>query len=1705
MTSRNNQVERLANSMPLTQRFALRKLSVGVASVLLGTSIAMGINGEVVHADTATKQSVTAGVPATTTNTVTLPATVADNGDQSTSTTAAAQLQATTPVDGTAYTVTNVNASSEPGNGTDHTGRTNLAFDINVDIAHHDIKNGNYINVSMGIPYKLTANGQQHILAYGGGASQPMPINVNYQTTTGEKKAAVIGYMRPVTASEQSYAVSYHQSPVENVKDVTWQSAENNNSLGSNGNGGSNDYYQIIFNDGLEKIKAQYGDANLSLARMHFNLTWHNITGFDLDEAPLDTRYFHLYSDKATAPTLLVPHNDIQIGNRQFTSGLKIPVAAKATPQDNFNQTIIPESASTYAAHTWYYNLKTQTWSIGDEPLRYPDHEEAVGLASQNDDGVKLGNEFDITVSKPADNDYVDYQFVSDDDVKTALEKSIVSTYQDYYLDPVEGTANTFVTRVMVSTKAPQISVKSTDSAEGLTRTYHVQIAEDYLGFKKDQSIGLITWRPKKLDGVLPPANIKGPNEDPIKTIGYYQGVTLRNAALQKFLEEHPWQLTVTNGHGQDLYNQKAGYYVQPYTYRNDLNTNNGTLSGTINNVENHQVKETIHYVFKSTGKEAAPAYTAKLGFARVNEDGQWQVWTPASDTFAAVTVPEIAGYHAVDNSGTSVKAVDAITVSHDSQDIDVTVYYVADPQLLTYTVIDDDTQQVLKDRVPLAEGLSNEELPATVATAYNKIIDEYLADGYYLVKADKLPAAFDNDAGVDQNVTIYIAKKNHLQDEIHQVTRTIAYYDKDTGKQITLTGLTDPVKQTVKFTRTAVISGKDGSVLGYTRNQKQDKNGNYLVEETDAAKAWQPTTNTWVAVDNPVLAKYGYGAAEDEHGQAYPQVAAVQLTATAGDEAVKVFYPEQVVTSTETAVTTRTINYRYANGPQEGKTAAPSVKQVVTFSRNKKMNQVTSEVTYTDWTSDNNSFAEIKSPVIKYYVPSQEKTAALLAKPGDKDINVTVDYRTVPNAVTYTVIDDTNGKTLVDQQPLASGFADEKLPVSVANSYRDILNHYQQIGYTIVSQDKLPDTFTHEDQNVTIHLLMKNDLRTERQTTTRTITYYDRDTGKQIMLEGITEPVMQQAIFVRQAIIAGPQHQVIGYTLDGKRDHNGNYLIELAAGDADHAWKLAKGGWPASPNPDLSYYGYGPAENEAGENYAVVAAETPTALTPSESIKVYYQARLTPNVEKEAVTRTIHYVYANGPKQGEKAAPDVQQVVTFTRSTETNEVTKQVSFGDWHAVSSTTINNGQEVTASDPAMFAEVISPIIKGYTSAQPTVNSALAVQGQQPIELTVNYTTEPHQITYTVIDDTTGLTLINHYRLGTGYADDKLPAVIATDYDNVSLHYQQLGYQLVSRDQLPSVFADHDLNLVIHLAHGTKNVTDQRFVNEDIKYRFVNGGTAAPTYHAAPIVFTRNGLTDLVTGKTEWQTWIPQSDSFTPVISPIIEGYSTDTLQISTQLVNADSQDLHFIVLYSRKSVIPHPTPEEPDKPVTPVTPVEPVNPGTPDSSATSSSTPAQPSDTPKSDIPATSSSANVPGSSAVPDSNIPVVPDKPTVPTSSATPSSDVPDTPAKPAVPTSETPLDEPSTTPTASAAPASVGTLNSPTSASQPSVVPTNEAVIPVTVHTAASENVANKTGQSSSELPQTGNQHRSICQVIIGAFLGLFGISLGKRGKRRN
>ena len=87
MVSRNNIKYKIENDSKCIPHWSLRKLSIGVASVLLGTTFYFG-SGAVVHADTTSM--------ATPTTTVTNPTTTDTNSTGNLSTTGSSQ-QITTP------------------------------------------------------------------------------------------------------------------------------------------------------------------------------------------------------------------------------------------------------------------------------------------------------------------------------------------------------------------------------------------------------------------------------------------------------------------------------------------------------------------------------------------------------------------------------------------------------------------------------------------------------------------------------------------------------------------------------------------------------------------------------------------------------------------------------------------------------------------------------------------------------------------------------------------------------------------------------------------------------------------------------------------------------------------------------------------------------------------------------------------------------------------------------------------------------------------------------------------------------------------------------------------------------------------------------------------------------------------------------------------------------------------------------------------------------------------------------------------------------------------------------------------------------------------------------------------------------------------------------------------------------------------------
>ncbi|MEI3654865.1 MucBP domain-containing protein [Lactococcus lactis subsp. lactis] len=303
---------------------------------------------------------------------------------------------------------------------------------------------------------------------------------------------------------------------------------------------------------------------------------------------------------------------------------------------------------------------------------------------------------------------------------------------------------------------------------------------------------------------------------------------------------------------------------------------------------------------------------------------------------------------------------------------------------------------------------------------------------------------------------------------------------------------------------------------------------------------------------------------------------------------------------------------------------------------------------------------------------------------------------------------------------------------------------------------------------------------------------------------------------------------------------------------------------------------------------YELVSDNYPSGGTVFTDTAQHYvvnlKQKLVVSSEQKQVNETIQYVY----EDGSKAADDYNAPpLNFTRSVTTNQVTGEKTYGDWQA------QNGDS--------FGEVVSPTIKGETADQLKIDAISGITANSAdIQKKVIYKRNQGTIDVTYIDETTGQVLTKKDL--SGGTDDPSNYTTAADIKS----YTDAGYELVS-DDYPSggtVFTDEPQHYVVKLKHDLTESTEKKAVNQVIHYVYEGGGEAA-TDHNATVDFSRTITTDRVTNDKTYGDWTADNgDSFAPVTSPVIDGYTADQLKVSEMTgITADTEDISVTVTYTR----------------------------------------------------------------------------------------------------------------------------------------------------------------------------------------------------------
>lgn len=496
---------------------------------------------------------------------------------------------------------------------------------------------------------------------------------------------------------------------------------------------------------------------------------------------------------------------------------------------------------------------------------------------------------------------------------------------------------------------------------------------------------------------------------------------------------------------------------------------------------------------------------------------------------------------------------------------------------------------------------------------------------------------------------------------------------------------------------------------------------------------------------------------------------------------------------------------------------------------------------------------------------------------------------------------------------------------------------------------------------------------------------YIDENTGKQIQAP---------SIYTGKADGTISNHTLLNI----KNIENNNYIFDKVA---------TMGGVPHITLPkntyDPSYQNFG-FSNENTKNNAPVNIYNATNLGFSNdpnskalNYYVYFYQAQTPTSRTITATQNITYIYGNGPQAGKEASSPISKKLSFTNNGVIwNGVITWDT--DWSVNTGTLLSGFSKVASPEIANYTPNIKQIDTIKISNQELTNAA---NSHQPISFnsTVKYYTNEYA-TLSFYDDTDNISLSNFLiknnqsaTLSDSYTkqdnNSEHTPIKFNGANNIVKFLESKGYRFVKVTGLGSNSAtqynqvsygnfdndpDHDQAFVLHFVHETKPVSQSNTVNETINYIYANGPKegqeAAPTYKATPIKFTQHGTQDLVTGNTKWDAWTPASDQFKEVVSPKIDHYTADKIQIDAQTVTPKSKDLSYVVYYS---IIEEPdkpsTPEKPSQPTQPATPTEPqvpekpVQPITPDTPST-----PQPStpDTPSNPQPSKPDSNNVPQS-------------------------------------------------------------------------------------------------------------------------------------------
>ena len=716
----------------------------------------------------------------------------------------------------------------------------------------------------------------------------------------------------------------------------------------------------------------------------------------------------------------------------------------------------------------------------------------------------------------------------------------------------------------------------------------------------------------------------------------------------------------------------------------------------------------------------------------------------------------------------------------------------------------------------------------------------------------------------------------------------------------------------------------------------------------------------------------------------------------------------------------TRTVKYVY----EDGSKAKNDVSETLHFKRFSYVNLVTGHIDYRPWTTTDDTFDAVTSPVIKGY------TADKLVVPAVSGVQAgaadTVEVVTYVKDAQKAIIKYVNEKGNVElSRDAVAGKSGEAIDYSTAAK----ISSYKRQGYELVSDgftsasSKNFDFDASVDQEFTVVLRERiepidpdkptptpdkpvdpNDPDTpkwpdpvkdvvNKDDVTRTVKYVYEDGSKakndvtetlhfkrfayvnlvtghidyrpwtttDDTFDAVTSPVIKGYTADKLVVpaVSGVQAgaadtvEVVTYVKDAQKaiikyvNEKGNVELsrDAVAGKSGEAidystaakissykrqgYELVNDGFTNSVNKNFDF------DASVDQEFVVTLRERiepidPDKPTPTPDKPVDPNDPDTPKwpdpvkdiVNKETVTRTIHYVY----EDGSKAKDDVTETLYFKRFAYVNLVTGHVDYRQW---------------TSNDRTFDSVLTPTIKGYTADKNMIPAVTGVEPTAPdIEETVTYVKDAQKAIVKYVNEKGNVELSRDEVLGK--SGDAINYSTATKISS----YKRQGYELVSDGftsasnknfDFDTAF-DQEFTVVLReriepidpdkptptpdkpvdpndpdtpkWPDPVKDIVNKDDVTRTVKYVYEDGSKAKEDV-SETLRFKRFAYVNLVTGHIDYRPWTTTDDTFDAVTSPVIKGYTADKLVVpAVSGVQAGAADTVEVVTYvkdAQKAII------------------------------------------------------------------------------------------------------------------------------------------------------------------------------------------------------